>query len=55
MGYQAGGIKKGSMGAQGMSLEARVYGGGVPKMTEGGVSASLQASGRLVGGLQAAS
>ena len=45
MGYQARGIVKGSMGAQGMSLEARASGGGVPKMTQGGISSSLQSIG----------
>mmetsp|Transcript_36914 Transcript_36914/g.104168 ORF Transcript_36914/g.104168 Transcript_36914/m.104168 type:complete len:137 (+) Transcript_36914:825-1235(+) len=37
-----GRITKGSVASKGMSMEARANGGGVPKMKDGGVSASFQ-------------
>ncbi len=45
IGYESTGIQKGSFAAEGMSREARACGGGVPKMVDGGVSASLQSIG----------
>ena len=47
LGYSAGGISKGSFAAQGMSMEAKAHGGGVPSMTNGGISASLQSVGAV--------
>ncbi len=44
-GWESGGILKSSIAAQAMSMEARAHGGGVPKMCNGGVSASLQSIG----------
>ncbi len=45
IGWEKGGILKYSIAAKAMSTEARAYGGGVPKMSDGGVSASLQSIG----------
>ena len=45
MGYTSSGIQKGWYAARGMSLEAKFYGGGVPKMAHGGITASLQSIG----------
>ena len=45
LGYRTGGIHKGSLAAQGMSIEARDHGGGVPGLKDGGVTASLQSIG----------
>ena len=45
LGYNSGGILKGSYAAQGMSIEARACGGGVYGLKDGGVTASLQSIG----------
>lgn len=45
MGYTTYGIQKSSLAADGMSIEARANGGGVPKMRNGGITASLQSIG----------
>lgn len=45
LGYEAGGIRKGSRAALGQSMESCAYGGGVPSMRRGGVTASLQSIG----------
>ena len=45
LGYAPGGIQKGSRASMGMSREARAFGGGVPSMELGGVTASLQSIG----------
>ena len=47
LGYTGGGITKGSFAAKGMSMEAKAHGGGVPSMTDGGISASLQSIGAV--------
>ena len=39
------GIIKGSLAAEGMSIEAKATGGGVPSMKDGGVTAALQSIG----------
>jgi len=45
LGYSTAGIEKGSFAAQGMSIEARAYGGQIYGLTAGGVTASLQSIG----------
>lgn len=45
LGYTSYGVAKYSMAAQGMSLEAKASGGGVPSMRSGGVTAALQSVG----------
>ena len=42
LGFGSGGVTKHSIAAQAMSREAKMHGGGVPKMRDGGVTASLQ-------------
>ena len=45
LGYSTAGIEKGSCAAQGMSIEARAFGGQIYGLTAGGVTASLQSIG----------
>lgn len=45
LGYEKGGIKQNSWASQGMRVEARRFGGNVPAMSEGGVTASFQSIG----------
>ncbi|KAJ1412007.1 hypothetical protein B484DRAFT_482567 [Ochromonadaceae sp. CCMP2298] len=45
LGYGPCGISKGSRAAQAMSMEARAQGGGVLKMSNGGITAALQSIG----------
>jgi len=45
LGYGVSGIKKGTVAAAGMKMEARANGGGVPGMAFGGATASLQSIG----------
>lgn len=45
LGFQCGGIQKGSAAASAMSAEARMFGGCVPKMQHGGITAALQSIG----------
>ena len=45
LGYSAAGIEKGSLAAEGMSIEARAYGGQIHGLAAGGVTASLQSIG----------
>lgn len=45
LGYSTAGIEKGSCAAQGMSIEARAYGGQIHGLAAGGVTASLQSIG----------
>ena len=45
MGYTPAGVSKGSLASKGMGIEARANDGGVPKMGDGGITASMQSIG----------